>query len=62
MREKKHYNKGREIALTFPVPTEEIEQKKLNKELEEVIATSKKQNKKQAELIKQLEDKLKKDK
>ena len=35
MEEKKHYNRGKEIAITFPVSKEKLEQDKLNKELKE---------------------------
>lgn len=62
MEERKHYHKGKEIAITFPVAKEKLEQDKLNKELKEELAKTKAQNKKQAELLKQLEEKIKKEK
>ncbi|QHJ83191.1 MAG: hypothetical protein [Bacteriophage sp.] len=62
MEEKKHYNRGKEIAITFPISKEKLEQDKLNKELKEELAKTKAQNKKQAELLKQLEEKIKKEK
>lgn len=62
MEERKHYRKGKEIAITFPIPKEKLEQDKLNKELKKELAKTKAQNKKQAELLKQLEEKIKKEK
>lgn len=54
MEKKKHYNKGQVIALTFPVSKERLEQEKLNKEVQEELAVTKKQNEEQAELIAEL--------
>lgn len=62
MEERKHYHRGKEIAITFPVAKEKLEQDKLNKELKKELAKTKAQNKKQAELLKQLEEKIKKEK
>lgn len=62
MREKKHYNRGKEIAVTFPLSAAEKKQNELNDKLEKELAVTKKQNREQAKLLKQLKDKLKKDK
>lgn len=62
MREKKHYNRGKEIAVTFPISAAEKKQNELNEKLEKELAVTKKQNQEQEELLKQLKSKLKKDK
>lgn len=58
MDKKKHYNRGQEIALTFPVSKEAKEQAEITKKLKEQLVIQKKQNEKQAKLLKQLEEKL----
>lgn len=60
MEKKKHYNRGQEIALTFPVPKETQEQIAALKELKKQLKIQTKQNKEQAELISQLKEILKK--
>lgn len=62
MREKKHYNRGKEIAVTFPISAAEKKQNELNEKLEKELAVTEKQNQEQEELLKQLKSKLKKDK
>lgn len=54
MQEKKHYNKGQQIALTFPASKAKLKQDKLLKEVQEQLKIQKEQNAEQAKLILEL--------
>jgi hypothetical protein len=60
MTEHKHYNRGVEIATTFPISKAELRQQELNKETEKQLKVQEKQNKEQAELIAKLHSLLEK--
>lgn len=59
MEERKHYNKGKEIAVTFPVSQEQLKQQALTKDLEEELKKARKYNN---ELKKLVDENKKKDK
>lgn len=56
MREKKHYNNGVPIALTFPVSEEQKHYEELSKEMEKELAKIKSNNEKLEQALAKLDN------